>query len=88
MEEKHITTRPEDILLIRVGLSAKYNTLFMSEQEAFPSRQPGGLFRFEATQESLRWLRENKFATIACDNPSFERGPIMGPYNDTDANIH
>jgi hypothetical protein len=54
--ENNITFRQGDILFIRVGFTAHYNTLSSQEQENFPSRQPGGLLGLEATKESLRWL--------------------------------
>ena len=86
--EQNIQIRPADILFIRVGFTAAYDRLSTPDQENFPTRDPPGLLGLEATKESLRWLWENRFAAVASDSPSFERGPIGGPYNDPDVNIH
>lgn len=88
IKEHSITIKPGDILFIRVGYTAGYNTMSEEEKQQFPDRKPGGLLGFEATRDSLRWLWENRFAAVASDCPSFERGPIMGPFNDPDMNVH
>lgn len=88
IQELNIQIKPGDILFIRVGFSAAYTKLSMDERQVYPDRQPGGLLGLEATKESLRWLWENRFAAIASDSPSFERGPATGPYNDPDISIH
>ncbi|KAH8169448.1 hypothetical protein LIA77_09992 [Sarocladium implicatum] len=86
--ESNITLRHGDILFIRTGFTAQYNALSVAEQQGFPDRQPGGLLGLEATQDSLRWLWESRFAAIASDAAGFERGPATGPYNDPDVSIH
>jgi hypothetical protein len=86
--ENKIEFRQGDVLFIRVGFTANYNKLSAAEQQAFPDRQPGGLLGLEATQDSLRWLWESRFAAIASDAAGFERGPATGPYNDPDVSIH
>lgn len=88
MTEKNISIRPGDVLFIRVGFTEAYNKLSASEKQGYPTRHPGGLLGFEATEDSLRWLWESRFAAVASDCPSFERGPIMGPFNDPDRNVH
>ncbi|KAJ5287224.1 hypothetical protein N7478_002910 [Penicillium angulare] len=86
--EQNIEIRPGDILFIRVGFTAAYNALSASQQQEYPDRQPGGLLGLEATQESLRWLWESRFAAVASDSPSFERGPVNGPFNHPDVSVH
>jgi hypothetical protein len=86
--EQDIQIKPADILFIRVGFTAAYDRLTTQDQENFPTRDPPGLLGLEATKESLRWLWENRFAAVASDSPSFERGPVGGPYNDPDVTIH
>ncbi|KAF2096161.1 hypothetical protein NA57DRAFT_59219 [Rhizodiscina lignyota] len=86
--EQNITIKQGDILFIRVGFSAKYNTLSASEQVAFPDRQPKGLLGVEATKDSLRWIWESGISAIASDSPSLERGPQQGPYNEPGVTIH
>ena len=88
IQEQDIEIHPGDILFLRVGFTAAYSALSASEQEAYPDREPGGLLGLEATKESLRWLWESRFSAVAGDSPSFERGPVGGPYNDPDVSIH
>ncbi|KAH7031469.1 uncharacterized protein B0I36DRAFT_289551 [Microdochium trichocladiopsis] len=86
--EQDLSFKQGDILFIRVGFTAKYNSLTPQEQQGFPDRQPGGLLGLEATMDSLRWVWESGFAAVASDSPSFERGPTNGPYNDPDVSFH
>lgn len=86
--DKGIQTRHGDILFVRVGFTAQYNALPLEAQQSFPNRQPGGLLGMEATQDSMRWLWENRFAAIASDAMGFERGPATGPHNNPDLSIH
>ncbi|RKL15979.1 hypothetical protein BFJ68_g5228 [Fusarium oxysporum] len=86
--EENIEFCQGDVLFIRVGFTAHYNTLTPKEQENFPNRQPGGLLGLEATKESLRWLWDTGFSAIASDAAGFERGPATGAYNHPDVSIH
>lgn len=86
--DKKIEIRPADILFIRCGFAEEYNKLTDEQQERFPNRNPQGLLGLEATRDSLRWLFESRFAAVAGDSPSFERGPATGPYNEPDVSIH
>ncbi|KAK2667459.1 Kynurenine formamidase superfamily [Fusarium oxysporum f. sp. vasinfectum] len=86
--EENIEFCQGDVLFIRVGFTAHYNTLTPKEQEKFPNRQPGGLLGLEATKESLRWLWDTSFSAIASDAAGFERGPATGAYNHPDVSIH
>jgi hypothetical protein len=88
IDETGVTFRSGDILFIRSGFTAAYNRLSATEREAFPDRNPGGLLGLEATQDSLRWLWETRFAAVAGDAMGFERGPATGPWNDPDVSIH
>lgn len=86
--EKQIELRHGDILFVRVGLTAHYNALSHEEQQLFPDRQPGGHLGLEATQDSMRWLWDRRFAAVASDSVGFERGPATGSYNHPDLSIH
>ncbi|CVK85311.1 uncharacterized protein FPRN_06812 [Fusarium proliferatum] len=83
--EENIEFCQGDILFIRVGFTAHYNSLSPEAQENFPYRQPGGLLGLEATKESLRWLWDSGFSAIASDAAGFERGPATGAYNHPDS---
>jgi len=86
--EQGIQIKPADVLFIRVGLTAAYGRLSIQDQSNSPNRDAQGILGLEATKESLRWLWENRFAAVASDSPSFERGPVGGSYNDHDVTIH
>lgn len=88
IEEQNIQIMPGDILFIRVGFSAAYNKLSEPQKKEYPDRKPGGLLGIEATKESLRWIWDSRFAAVASDSPSFERGPATGPYNDPNITMH
>lgn len=88
VSENNIQIKPGDILFIRCGFTAAFNELSSSEQQNFPNRQPGGYLGLEATKDSLRWLWDCRFAAVASDSASFERGPATGEYNDPEETIH
>lgn len=88
VEEQCITFNQGDILFIRCGFAARYNSLTTTLKQAFPSREPGGLLGLEATKQSLKWIWDNQFAAVAGDSPSFERGSALGHYNDPNVTCH
>ncbi|KAJ5682797.1 hypothetical protein N7462_005962 [Penicillium macrosclerotiorum] len=88
IKEQRIEIHQGDILFLRVGFTVAYNALTDEEKQRYPDRRPGGLLGLEATEESLRWLWESRFAAVASDSPSFERGPVDGPHNHPDISIH
>lgn len=88
IQENNISFRAGDILFIRCGFTEKYNGLSGIERQQYPDRQPGGLLGLEATRGSLKWIWDNKFSAVAGDSPSFERGSVLGPYNDPDITCH
>lgn len=64
-----------DILLVRTGWVGWYESL--NEAERIALAQPGALTvaGFEPSEDSLRFLWDNHFAAIGCDNPPFEAYP-------------
>ena len=76
--EQDIHFKPGDILFIRFGFTAAYNTLDLSEQRALAERPTADFLGIESTQEVLAWLWENQFAAVASDSPSFESSPVGG----------
>lgn len=64
-----------DILIVRTGWVGWYESL--SEEQRVALAQPGALVvaGLEQTEASLRFLWDNHFAAIACDNPPFEAYP-------------
>ncbi|KAH8892356.1 hypothetical protein GQ53DRAFT_647400 [Thozetella sp. PMI_491] len=88
VQEKGIEIKQGDILFVRGGFIKAYEELSVAAQKNFPDRQPAGFLGVEATENSLRWLWESRFAAIAGDAPAFERSPMAGPYNPPDRNIH
>ena len=73
---------------MRVGFTAAYRKLSLEQKEKFTNRESPGFLGLEATKDSLRWLWDTGFAAVASDCPSFERGPTLGPYNESDVSIH
>ncbi len=68
-----------DILLMRTGWIEWYGGL--SEEQRAQFAQPGAFQAagLEQGEDSLRFLWDNHFAAIACDNPPFEAHPPATP---------
>jgi hypothetical protein len=68
-----------DILLLRTGWVGWYEGL--NEEQRAALAQPGALqvAGLEQSAASLRFLWDNHFAAIACDNPPFEAYPPATP---------
>ncbi len=64
-----------DILLVRTGWVGWYESL--NEEQRAALAQPGALTvaGLEQSEASLRFLWDNHFAAIGCDNPPFEAVP-------------
>jgi hypothetical protein len=71
-----------DILLMRTGWIEWYSGL--SEEQRAQLAQPGAFQAagLEQGADSLRFLWDNHFAAIACDNPPFEAHPPATPDKD------
>ncbi|KAL9100907.1 MAG: hypothetical protein Q9163_003767 [Psora crenata] len=85
LQESHdITISPGggDILFIRSGYTAAFNTLSISSQRQLSERPSPDFAGVEATSDVLRWIWDSKFAAVAGDMPSFERSPLGGGIND------
>ena len=65
-----------------------YRQLPADALDDFFVRADANFVGVEATQDSLRWLWENRFAAVASDNPAFERGPVNASFNHEDINLH
>jgi kynurenine formamidase len=88
VKDQNITFLPGDILFIRSGFTAAYESLSGSEQKSLAERPSPDFIGIEASKEVLRWLWENQFAAVAGDAPSFERAPIAGVHADLDVMLH
>ncbi|KAJ6114372.1 hypothetical protein N7486_000150 [Penicillium sp. IBT 16267x] len=80
--------RQGDILFIRSGFTAAYNSLSEQQRIDMPNRPNPDFSGVEATEGMLRWLWEHQFAAVGGDAPSFERAPIRGSHADLDYNLH
>lgn len=60
-----------DILIIRSGYIAAFDTLPKDEAEKYASVVPPSLSGVEQSEEVLEWIWEN-FSAVAGDQPSFE----------------
>ncbi|KAM0800337.1 hypothetical protein BDR22DRAFT_880896 [Usnea florida] len=74
--DQNVTFRRGDILFIRSGFTAAYETLSDSEKLALSKRARADFIGVEPTKEVLQWLWENQFAAVAGDMPAFERSPV------------
>jgi kynurenine formamidase len=88
IRKQDITFRQGDILFIRAGYSAAYDTLSEAEQNAIASRPSPNFIGLEASREVVEWCWANKFAAVASDTPSFERAPVMGAHHDPEYVLH
>lgn len=88
IKERDITFRPGDILFIRSGFTAAYNSLSDLEQKSLSERPTADFIGVEPSREILQWLWGNQFAAVAGDSPSFERSPVTGPHVDPDIILH
>lgn len=86
--ESNIELRAGDILFLRVGFTKAYAELPSLEHHDLFVKVDSNFVGLEATEDSLRWLWEKQFAAVASDSPAFERGPVEGPFNHPDVNIH
>ncbi|KAF2203401.1 hypothetical protein GQ43DRAFT_454467 [Delitschia confertaspora ATCC 74209] len=68
-----------DILIIRSGYMAAYNTLFNDQLSALAAVNPPHFGGVEQSEEMLEWIWEN-FAAVAGDQPSFECWPGKGEW--------
>ncbi|EFW99287.1 hypothetical protein CMQ_5708 [Grosmannia clavigera kw1407] len=67
-----------DILLVRSGCTEAYERLSATEQKALADRPAPDFIGIAPTIDTLRWMWDCGFATVAGDAPSFERAPIGG----------
>lgn len=75
-DEEGITFRQGDILFIRSGFVAAYDTLTLADEASMPARKEQSFIGVESSPEMARWLWERGFAAVAGDMPGFEQSPI------------
>lgn len=63
-----------DILIIRSGYMAAYNTKTQTELSALTKVNPPAFSGVEQSEEMIKWIWEN-FSAVAGDQPSFECWP-------------
>lgn len=85
VKDHKLEFRQGDILFIRSGFTAAYNSLSEQQRIDMPNTDFSGV---EATEVMVRWLWEHQFAAVGGDAPSFERAPIRGSHADPDYNLH
>lgn len=69
-----------DILLVRSGYMAAYNSKTAAEIAALQAVNPPSFAGVEQSEEVLRWVWEN-FSAVAGDQPSFECWPSQREYS-------
>ncbi|KAJ9136896.1 Major facilitator superfamily transporter [Pleurostoma richardsiae] len=78
VREQNVSFQSGDILVLRVGFTAVYNTLDAAGQVALAQRPTPDFLGVEPTAAMLRWLWESGFAAVVSDSPSFEQAPVEG----------
>lgn len=73
--EQGVTFRQGDILLVRTGWTATYQTLSDEQKEQLGGRDDRASCGVEATEESIRWHWEQGFAAVAGDTVAYEAWP-------------
>jgi hypothetical protein len=86
--ECNIEFRSGDILFIRSGLVAAYDSLTKDEERALANRPSPNFMGLESGEATLRWFWENQFAAVAGDAVTFESSPPSGPQNPPDFILH
>lgn len=69
-EEQHTTFVPGDILLVRIGLTQKCDSMSHTEREAV-STSPSSM-DVESGLKAAELVWDNQFSAVASDTPSFE----------------
>ena len=88
--EQGVAFRPGDILILRTGFTAAYDTLSPDEQAALARRPAPEFAGVESNKDVLEWLWNNQFAAVAGDAPAFESSPLgqKRPGVDPEAVLH
>lgn len=88
IKEQNITFHPGDILFLRTGFTAGFDSLSAIEQEDLPKRPTADFIGIETSEATLKFLWDNQFAAVAGDCPSFESSPVAGPDKDPTWCLH
>lgn len=78
-ERQHTTFVQGDILFIRIGLLEAYMSLSFEERVALPDRTIRASCGVEASEDAIRWHRQNRFAAVASDTVAYEAWPSPNP---------
>lgn len=74
------TFRPGDILFVRTGWMHAYQNLPIEKRKDLPHRKVRSSCGFEASEESIRWHWDNRFAAVASDTVAYEAWPSPKPW--------
>ena len=74
-QERNISFRKGDVLLIRTGWLDQYRNLSTEEQDKLGGREDRASCGVEATEESIRWHWQQGFAAVASDTVAYEAWP-------------
>lgn len=76
-EAQGTTFREGDILFIRTGWTGVYPTLAQEFRTQLADNIPPKAIGLESSEDTLRWLWDNKFAAVAGDQPALEAWPCQ-----------
>lgn len=70
-----VVFRPSDILFIRTGWLAAFNTLSTADKALLPHRPTRSSIGVEASEEMIEWHWNSGFAAVASDTVAYEAWP-------------
>lgn len=72
---QNLVFKPGDILIVRTGFHAGYDTMTHEEKIAWSHGHPMQHVGVETSIDMARWLWESQFSAVTGDAPAFERMP-------------
>lgn len=85
---QNVDFRQADILLIRTGWTAAYNTLTTQERTSLAGRPTRSFIGVEASEEMFRWHWDTGFAAVASDTNAYEAQPFLTSANPAGVSCH
>jgi kynurenine formamidase len=75
VQESNITFQPGDIILLRTGFTAAFESASLSTKQAIFAQSPFQYPGLESSLQTLKFLWNSQFAAVAGDCPGFEAWP-------------
>lgn len=76
-EFQGVSFKPGDILFVRSGFVRALDAMTNDEAVAYSANPPPKAIGVESSEETLKWIWENKFSAVAGDAVAFEAHPFQ-----------